>query len=120
MVPPIPPAWKSLIPILTLTLIYSVGMAILSSHGQPEPDGAGILWRVTFALFVVRWVMLDRRRHSMATPFEFSAFVFFAWVVVLPYCLYKTRGARGLLNVLGFWLLAVTPSTTALIVRLSR
>lgn len=114
------PAWKSLIPLLTLTLIYSVALAILASRGKPASEGSSILWRLAFALFVVRWVALDRRFYSLRTPFEFNAFVFFAWIVVLPYYLYKTRGLRGLLNALGFWLLAATPATTARIVALFR
>jgi uncharacterized membrane protein (GlpM family) len=113
-----PPVWKSLLPLLTLTLISSVGLAILASRGRPAPDGSSILWKFTFALFVVRWVELDRRSHDLRTPFEFNAFVFFAWLVVLPYYLYKTRGPRGLLGALGFWLLAATPSVTADIARL--
>jgi hypothetical protein len=114
------PAWKSLLPLLTLTLVYSMGLAILASRGRLAPDGSSLLWKFAFALFVVRWVDLDRRSHELRTPFEFSAFVFFAWIVVLPYYLYKTRGPRGLLNTLGFWLLAATPSVTADIVALFR
>ncbi|MGB7845014.1 MAG: hypothetical protein WBL63_05315 [Candidatus Acidiferrum sp.] len=120
MIQSTPPVWKSLLPLLTLTLIYSVGLAILASRGRPAPDESSILWKFAFALFVVRWVQLDRRSHELRTPFEFNAFVFFAWIVVLPYYLYKTRGPRGLLSTLGFWLLAATPSVTAQIVALFR
>lgn len=104
---------KSLLLLLTLTLIYSGGIAVLASQGRPASDGSSILWKFAFALFVVRWVGLDRRSYELRTPFEFSAFLFFAWSVVLPYYLYNTRGPRGLLNAVGFWLLAATPSVIA-------
>jgi hypothetical protein len=103
---------KSLLPLITLTLICSVGLAILASRGISAPDGSRLFWRFAFGLFVVRWVAIDRRSHSFSVPFEFDAFVFFAWVFVVPYYLFKTRGPRGLINALGFWALAVTPTLT--------
>ena len=119
MVPPTPSAWKHLLPLLVLTLIHAVGLALLACGGKVASDETSLLWKVLFALFVVRWVGQDRRLRDLRTPFEFSAFVFFAWIVVLPYYLYKTRGLRGLLNTLGFWLLAAVPDTTAEMIRLS-
>ena len=118
MVPSTVCAWKRLLPLLTLTLIYALGLAFLASSGKAAPEGTSLLWKFVFALFMVRWVGQDRRLYDLRTPFEFNAFVFFAWVVVLPYYLCKTRGPRGLLNALGFYLLAIIPGTTAQIVRL--
>ena len=37
------------------------------------------------------WVYFDRRRRRYHTIFEFEAFVFFAWPIVMPYYLFKTR-----------------------------
>ncbi|HUL17499.1 MAG TPA: hypothetical protein VLV88_15990 [Terriglobales bacterium] len=95
-----------------------MALGILASRGEPAPGASAILWKYTFALFVIRWVGLDRRLYDLKTPFEFNAFLFFAWMIVLPYYLYKTRGLRGLLNTLGFWLLAATPAITGQIMRL--
>lgn len=103
---------KSLLPLVTLTFIYSVGLAILASRGISAPDGSRLFWKFAFGLFVVRWVAIDRRSHSFSVPFEFDTFVFFAWVLVVPYYLFKTRGPRGLINAMGFWALGVTPTLT--------
>ncbi len=61
---------------------------------------------------MLRWVVLDRRSYSLTASFEFNAFIFFAWMVFVPYYLLKTRGPRGLINALGVSLLAAVPHTT--------
>ena len=102
---------KSLLPLLVLTLIFSFGRAMMALRGAGLPDGSELLLHYTFILFVARWVAVDRRSHRFDAPFEFYAFVFFAWLVVIPYYLYKTRGPRGLIRGLGFWILAAIPSS---------
>src|SRR5437879_3307330 len=88
---------KSLLPLVTLTFIYSVGLIVLASRGVSAPDGSSLFWRFAFGLFMVRWAAIDRRSRSFSVPFEFDAFVFFAWVLVVSYYLLKTRGPRGLI-----------------------
>jgi|SRR5882762_7079706 hypothetical protein len=111
---------KCLLPLVTLTFIYSVGLAVLASRGVSAPYGSSLLWRFTFALFMVRWAAIDRRSRSFSVPFEFDAFVFFAWVVVVPYYLLKTRGPRGLISAMGFWALAITPTVASQVILLTR
>ena len=110
---------KSLFPLVTLTFIYSVGLAVLASRGVSAPYGSSLFWRFAFALFMVRWVAIDRRSRSFSVPFEFDAFVFFAWVLVVPYYLLKTRGPRGLISAMGFWALAITPSLASQVILLT-
>lgn len=43
-------------------------------------------------------------------PFEFDAFMFFAWPVLLPFYLYRTRRRRGLMIAAGVYLLNSIPS----------
>ena len=62
-----------------------------------------------FALLLAAWVYVDRRRHAFTGPFEFDAFVFFAWPLAAPYYLYKISGAIGLVSGALLWLLAVLP-----------
>ena len=69
---------------------------------------------------MVRWAALDRRSRSYSVPFEFDAFVFFAWVVVVPYYLLKTRGARGLISAVGFWALAILPTVASEVILVTR
>jgi hypothetical protein len=111
---------KSLFPLVTLTFIYSVGLAVLASRGVSAPQGSNLFWKLAFALFMVRWATIDRQSRSFSVPFEFDAFVFFAWVVVVPYYLLKTRGPRGSISAMGFWALAITPTLASQVILLSR
>jgi hypothetical protein len=38
-----------------------------------------------YRLIVTGWVYLDRRCRALSLPFEFDAFMFFAWIILLPY-----------------------------------
>lgn len=44
----------------------------------------------------------DAARRGRAVPYDFGTFVFFAWFVVLPVYLAKTRGWRAIFPILGF------------------
>jgi hypothetical protein len=43
------------------------------------------------------WLRSDRQARNFSVPFEFDAFMFFAWPFLLPWYLYQTRKSRGLL-----------------------
>jgi hypothetical protein len=94
------PTVKYLIALVVLTLIYTFGLSILTVHGGQASSVSISRWYYGFALVLIAWVRADRRVHEFQSPFEFDVFLFFAWPVVVPYYLYRTRGGRGLL--LGF------------------
>lgn len=58
--------------------------------------GIGILWAVGW------WLLSDSRRRGGLSVYDPGFFLYLAWPVVMPYYLIKTRGAKGLLIVLGF------------------
>jgi hypothetical protein len=103
----------SLIPLVFLTLIFTAARAVLASHHLSLPGELAKLESVTQQLFVAIWVYLDRQSRRLSLPFEFEAFVFFAWPIALPYYLVKSRGARGLLLVALFFALLVLSSVVA-------
>jgi hypothetical protein len=72
---------------------------------------------LVFRLMVVSWVQVDARAQRYHAPFDFGAFLFFAWPLVLPYYLYRTRGARGLLFSAGILALAIVPEFVADVIR---
>jgi hypothetical protein len=55
----------------------------------------------------------------VSLPFEFDAFVFFGWPVVVPYYLYRTRGGRGLIVTAAVYTLYVIPEVISAIIRLT-
>jgi len=60
----------------------------------------------------------DRRARAFDVPFEFDAFVFWAWPVVVPYYLYRSRGGRGLLLALSICGLYRVPYWAGMLVHL--
>ena len=108
----------SFIPLILLTLVLTAARGVLASHNLSMPGELASLGSVSQQLFVALWVYLDRQGRRLNLPFEFEAFVFFAWPILLPYYLVKSRGARGLLLTALFFALLVLPSVVALFVRL--
>ena len=110
----------SFIPLILQTLIFTAARGVLASHHLGMPEESVKLGSVSQQLFVALWVYLDRQGRHLDLPFEFEAFVFFAWPIVLPYYLVKSRGAGGLLLAALFFALLVLPSVVAQVVRLVR
>lgn len=106
-------AFLSFLPLILLTLIFTVGRAVLASRHLDVPAEPAGLWRVLYPLFTATWVYLDRRTRQLKLPFEFNAFVFFASPIALPYYLYKTRGRQGLLVTVLIFALLLLPSLVA-------
>lgn len=44
----------------------------------------------------------EPQHREFDAPFEFGAFMYFAWPIVLPYYLVKTQGVEGLVLFMGF------------------
>ena len=107
------PVWQCNIALLLVTAIYTVGRAILDLHGVTPSQGVDLAWSFVFRMILVGWVYFDRRANGFVAPFEFDAFLFFAWIFVLPYYLLRTRGRRGLVLLVGFYGLAVLPCLAA-------
>jgi len=56
----------------------------------------GLLWAVGW------WLRTDSRRRGVLSVYDLGFFLYLAWPIVMPYYLIKTRGAKGLLVMLGF------------------
>ena len=48
------------------------------------------------------WLRTDSRKRRVASVYDMGLFLCIAWPIVMPYYLVKTRGAKGLLVILGF------------------
>ena len=102
-----------------LTTIFTVGSWFAAVHSLGESETADLLWRFEFNLILAWWVHDDRRVRGFRVPYEFDAFVFFAWPIIVPYYLYRTRRGRGLLLVTGIFGLHMMPYVIAQIARIT-
>jgi hypothetical protein len=82
-------------------LIANVGAALYSAHGLQPSGGFVLLSYVGFGLGVAWWIHADNRRLGRTELLDQGWFVYLAWPVFLPYHLFKTRGNRGALTLLG-------------------
>jgi len=110
------PISKSLLPLVALTAVFAIELSALAAHHVDSRETAELLWSFGFRLILGAWVYFDRRARSFSVPFEFDAFVFWAWPLVVPYYLYRSRGRRGLLLGAGICCLYVAPAFAAAVV----
>ena len=70
---------------------------------EAEPPGAFTLLHIAGFLWIIGWwLVTDSRKRSFRWAFDMGLFLYIAWPLVMPYYLLKTRGAKGLLVILGF------------------
>src|SRR5438876_9798406 len=66
------------------------------------PEAVTFLFAIGLVWAVGWWLRTDSRRRGVLSVYDLGFFVYLAWPVVMPYYLIKTRGAKGLLIMLGF------------------
>jgi len=101
--------------LIVLTFISAIARSILALHNLSLPEESQLLYDLSWQALLASCVHFDRRSRPLRLPFEFDAFVFFAWPFVLPYYLHKTRGRPGWLLVLamfGLFALPIIAATT--------
>ena len=73
-----------------------VGQQLEAPAGYTLLHWAAQLWIVGW------WLRTDSRKRGVVWVYDLGLFLCIAWPLVMPYYLVKTRGARGLLVILGF------------------
>lgn len=78
--------------LVLLIVVSTANDAISAYHGLYPSRESDLVFSFEFTFLLAWWVHIDRRKHRISLPFEFEAFVFFAWPLVMPYYLFGTRG----------------------------
>ena len=117
------PKWLQGIFAPTLMLwLYAISFAVASTTA---PDGrlpwsADYVSRLALSLILASWVIADARKRQRQLCYDYDSFVFFAWPVVVPVYLFRTRGLRAFLTLLcfaGIWLVAMLVALVVFIIR---
>ena|SRR2546426_389167 len=87
---------------------------------QIEAPGAYTLLHWAAQLWIIGWwLRTDSRKRGVVWVYDLGFFVCIAWPFVMPYYLVKTRGAKGLLVILGFVVAYVGAAIVGIIVSVS-
>jgi len=66
------------------------------------PQGITLIYLIGMLWAVGWWLRTDSHRRGVLSVYDLGFFLYLAWPIVMPYYLLKTRGAKGLLVILGF------------------
>lgn len=105
---------RRLILAMVVLVVFAAAIgAFAIARGSEISRGAGYLWYAAFSYVVALAVEADRKSRHLSTPFEYAAFVFVAWPLVVPYYLYQIKGWRGMLLGLGLVGFSCVPDLVA-------
>lgn len=65
------------------------------------------------AITTVLWLQQDARRHHVGPVQDWGFFIWFGWILLLPWYAFKSRGRRGWLFLVGVALLWIPMYVTA-------
>jgi hypothetical protein len=79
----------------------NVGTALYAAAGLQPSGGFVFLTYAGFGIGVAWWIHADSRRLGIRESIDQGWLVYLVWPLFLPYHLFKTRGGRGGLTLLG-------------------
>jgi len=83
--------------------IGQFGHAVFMTTGEREPTPAfSSVYATGFLWIITSWLLTDSRKRGIKSVYDMGLFLYMAWPFFMPYYLIKTRGAKGLLVILGF------------------
>ncbi|MFL6623634.1 MAG: hypothetical protein ACJ8NR_13665 [Sulfurifustis sp.] len=101
--------------IVLITIVSTIYQVLITCYGGEVSPNAARLYVISYSFLVAWFIELDRKQRAVSAPFEFAAFVFFAWPVIAPYYLFKTRRWFGLGLGLNLIMFSFVPDMAALI-----
>ena len=105
---------------LVTLIILTMGMGFVEVvsglKGYEASSSTHMLWGFSFLFLVAFWVTADSKRGDFEAPFELGFLVYILFPITLPWYLISTRGADGVLMLLGFLLLYLGPWLAGVVV----
>ena len=92
-----------LAPLVAVSVLGAGYESVFHLHGAAPRDFALYLWDFVFVILLALWIDADSKDHpEIYRPFEFGYLLLFLWLPYLPYYLWRTRRAWGLVVLGGF------------------
>ena len=99
-----------------VVVISVMHYSVVAYAGHDPSIRSELLMRWSLMLMFTWWALEDAKKQKYHRPYEFGAFIFFGWPIILPAYLIATRGWRGILTFLAFVLLSYLPPLTGWVV----
>jgi hypothetical protein len=85
-------------------------------QGIEGPLGWEFLSRIGLVWLIWWWLRVDSRERGIGWVLDLGMFLYLAWIVVLPYHLFKTRGWAAFVPILFFIAVALMGFVSAVVV----
>lgn len=83
-------------------IITQFANGLYAASAVEQPPAYYLLYPIGFLWAIGWWLMSDSRKRGIKWAFDMGLFLYIAWPFIMPYYLFKTRGAKGLLTILIF------------------
>ena len=83
-------------------LLAEAASVIFNIIAAEPPAGFELLKNMGYLYVFGYWLEVDGRRHAFDWPYCRGIFLHLTWAFIIPYYLFKTRGARAFLTLLIF------------------
>lgn len=83
--------------LIALSVASAIYDGVLYWHDLAAADNLLLIRQLLFVVLLVMWVNADSKDQAkIYRPYEFGFLVFLFWAPYLPYYLWRTRGALGI------------------------
>lgn len=86
--------------LVAVLLLSNLTNALYSAADQPVPGGISIVCYFLVATIVYFWFKRFAEANSISLPFDMGWFLYLAWWAIVPFYLFKVRGAKGVRTIL--------------------
>jgi hypothetical protein len=89
-------------------LLYSfivftqIGFGLYYGRQIEPPAAYTLLYAIAVIWIVGWWLRSDSRKRGIPLVYDMGFFLYVAWPFIMPYYLFKSRGVKGLIIILGF------------------
>ena len=79
-----------------ITALFCALSSALYTIADAEPSPiVALFFSVAPLIAVIMWLQRDAQRTGVGAVHDLGLFLWFAWLVVIPWYLWRTRGSRG-------------------------
>lgn len=89
--------------LVIVSLLGAIYEGVLYWYSAEPAENLLSLWQLFFIVLLVLWVDADSKNHpEIYRPYEYGYLVFIFWLPYLPFYLWRTRRAFGMVMFGGF------------------